>query len=192
MSARAWQPNISNRRIAVTLATAGFVGGVLFGPSLATAAQKVGEVFISNTASDPVPVRQQGTADVNVTNTVPVQQQGPVFERDAGTPLVLELRTSGPQFYEVPAGKRFVVKYLHATWLGAPDGVSAPIDLTYVSPIGGIHFEFLGNRESVSTGINYYVSETLSLDAGPGDILRLNAVTTDFISMRLTGYLVDA
>jgi hypothetical protein len=35
-------------------------------------AANVSSVFVTNTASNPVPVHQQGTADVNVTNTTPM------------------------------------------------------------------------------------------------------------------------
>jgi hypothetical protein len=62
--------------IAVLLMVGTALGAALHEP-IAAAAEKLTPVFVTNDNSAPVPVRQQGTSDVHVTNsTLPVQQQG--------------------------------------------------------------------------------------------------------------------
>ncbi len=61
----------SRRATWAALIVTGFVAGALFGPSIATAASKVSDVFVTNTATDPVPVA--GTVNVgNLPATQPV------------------------------------------------------------------------------------------------------------------------
>lgn len=53
------------------------LGSTLFREQLAQAATPFTNVVVGNTSTNPVPVQQQGTASVNVTNsTVPVHEQG--------------------------------------------------------------------------------------------------------------------
>jgi hypothetical protein len=53
------------------------LGATVLREPIAHAADKLTPVFVGNDAANPVPVAQQGTADVRVTNaTLPVQQQG--------------------------------------------------------------------------------------------------------------------
>lgn len=63
---------VGNRRATwAALIVTGFVAGALFGPSIATAASKASDVFVINTAADPVPVT--GTVTVgNLPATQPV------------------------------------------------------------------------------------------------------------------------
>jgi len=61
------------------LLTAGsaVLGATVLRAPIAQAAKPVTDVFVSNDASAPVPVREQGTPNVNVTNaTLPVHEQG--------------------------------------------------------------------------------------------------------------------
>ena len=53
------------------------LGATVLREPIAQAAEKLTPVFVTNDAANPVPVVQQGTADVRVTNaSLPVQQQG--------------------------------------------------------------------------------------------------------------------
>jgi hypothetical protein len=55
---------------AVVLVLGGMLlGGTVLRDQVAQAAQAVMQVNVVNPATSPVPVRQQGAADVNVTNT---------------------------------------------------------------------------------------------------------------------------
>ena len=49
------------------------LGATVLRDQIATAASPFQSVIVGNTADNPVPVKQQGTADVNVTNTLSVQ-----------------------------------------------------------------------------------------------------------------------
>jgi hypothetical protein len=83
------------RTAAVLLLVGGMlIGGMVFRAPLADAAQAVLQVNVVNPTTSPVPVRQQGPADVNVTNgslAVTVPAQDPV--------------TSGGQRLQVDSGQ---------------------------------------------------------------------------------------
>jgi hypothetical protein len=96
----AWRRSIYSRRdeMRKTMAAAVFMllggvllGGTVFRDQVAHAAQAVLQVNVVNPTTSPVPVRQQGTTDVNVTNgSLAVNGPGPV--------------TSGGQRLQAPAG----------------------------------------------------------------------------------------
>lgn len=72
------------------------LGGTVFRDQVAHAAQAVLQVKVVNTPDAPVPVRQQGTADVNVTNgSLTVAARTPV--------------TRGGQRVQVPVGPAVVL-----------------------------------------------------------------------------------
>ncbi len=88
-------------------------------------AAQVTSVLVTNTASQPVPVQavgtvpvdEQGTASVNVTNTsVPVHEQGTATVRAADnpafTPFTAQVGTGSGEssFFSVPQGKRLVIQ----------------------------------------------------------------------------------
>ena len=61
----------------VLVCASSILGATVLREPIAYAAAKLTPVVVTNDAANPVPVDQQGTADVNVTNaSVPVQQQG--------------------------------------------------------------------------------------------------------------------
>jgi len=68
------------RKIAVTLVlvcASSILGATVFREPIAYAAAKLTPVVVTNDAANPVPVDQQGTSDVHVTNSsLSVQQQG--------------------------------------------------------------------------------------------------------------------
>jgi hypothetical protein len=83
-------------------------------------AAQISSVFVTNDTSHPVPVAQQGTANVNVTNsTVPVHEQGTAPIRAANEEVTVQKEFDESQanfcageVYTVPAGKRLVVEYI--------------------------------------------------------------------------------
>jgi hypothetical protein len=63
--------------VAALVAVSSILGATVLREPIAYAAEKVTPVFVTNNDANPVPVEQQGTSDVRVTNaSVPVQQQG--------------------------------------------------------------------------------------------------------------------
>src|SRR5438477_4922506 len=121
----------SLRRYLVTLmATTSLVTIVLLvtGWGSAIAAQ-VSSVVVTNSASQPVPVAQQGTASVNVANTVQVNP-GVVSTKAADNPAFQAFKTKGlaaesnggeglldTNTYTVPAGKELVVESVSFRYL---------------------------------------------------------------------------
>ncbi len=77
---------------AVTTAAGAAVALLVTGWGTAVAAN-ISSVFVTNDSSHAIPVAQQGTAEVNVTNTtVPVHEQGTVMTHPA-TPNAFSLRS---------------------------------------------------------------------------------------------------
>ena len=61
----------------VLVCASSILGATVLREPIAYAAAKLTPVVVTNDAANPVPVDQQGTSDVNVTNaSLPVQQQG--------------------------------------------------------------------------------------------------------------------
>ncbi|MDX6594254.1 MAG: hypothetical protein QOJ13_3450 [Gaiellales bacterium] len=102
------------------LAVACVVTGVVAGPGLADAAQRVAQdVFVTNTAANPVPVAPQGTTQVagtvNVANQpeppAPEPKPRPIQKRFEGTISDENHGAFATVAYNVPAGKILTVEY---------------------------------------------------------------------------------
>jgi len=65
------------------------LGSTLFREQVARAASPFTNVIVGNTSTNPVPVQQQGTASVNVSNTPSVQVNGTVSTASADTTSIL-------------------------------------------------------------------------------------------------------
>ncbi len=65
------------------------LGSTLFREQVAGAASPFTNVIVGNTSTNPVPVQQQGTASVNVSNTPSVQVNGTVSTASADTTSIL-------------------------------------------------------------------------------------------------------
>jgi hypothetical protein len=97
------------------------LGATVFPEQLARATPGIQDVFVTNSTREPVPVHEQGTADVNVTNApLAVHEQGttnvnvtnaPLAVRESGeTPVQRSLGWTigicgATDTYTVPAGK---------------------------------------------------------------------------------------
>ena len=172
------------RRYGLTVVTVGSVVTVVLlvtGWGTAAAAQ-ITSVFVTNNAANPVPVRQQGTANVNVTNaTVPVHEQG---NEEVS---VSHIFTNSNQFvspvcegtlYTVPAGKQLVVEWVAGMGQGTnvqpagslPSGQINNIPIVWESGYGvsasqAVHFTFPAGTDlnfqagwNASTGCNLFMS----------------------------------
>jgi hypothetical protein len=165
--------------VAIVLAT---------GSGSAVAAQ-ITNVFVTNDASHPVPVAQQGTANVNVTNsTVPVHEQGIATVQPAGTPVWFDLR-QGSSGYTVPAGKRLVVQYIN--------GVHDPSN----SGVTNFWLQTIGNNPIILTLDGHftdgedYVDEQIgpvSFDPGATVYLQTPGDNEDPAHLYVFGYLTNA
>jgi hypothetical protein len=128
-------------RTLLALTVALCLGGVLFGGPGAHAATALLNVFVSNDAAHPVPVRQQGT--------VAVQQQGTASVRDELAPGATATRTdthTSPQQNSpevitptVPAGKKFIIQSISAMMVSNSSGfdLTAGYCLLRLVPPGG-------------------------------------------------------
>jgi hypothetical protein len=105
----------------VLVLTSVVLGATVFREQVARAAPGIQDVFVTNSTREPVPVHEQGTADVNVANApLPVHEQGtadvnvtnaPLAVRESGeTPVQRSLAWTigscgATDTYTVPAGK---------------------------------------------------------------------------------------
>jgi hypothetical protein len=90
---------MNSRLLAVVLMlslTAVGLGATVFREQVAAAAPGIQDVFVTNSTREPVPVHEQGTADVNVANqSLGVHEQGTANVNVTNAPLAV--RMSGEQ-----------------------------------------------------------------------------------------------
>jgi hypothetical protein len=104
--------------VALLLVVGAALGATVLRDPLAEAASPFTNVIVGNTTANPVPVVQQGTGNVNVTNqTLPVHEQGTVPASQSGTWTVGLDGTPGV----TSADETDVV----GSYTGAPDGNGA-------------------------------------------------------------------
>jgi hypothetical protein len=94
------------------------LGSTVFRSDIAQATGLAQSVVVSNTASNPVPVHEQGTASVSVVDNHEPFQQALNVNLDGGD-------FSGTDLFTVPEGKRLVLQYIAVSAAVPPDeGVS--------------------------------------------------------------------
>lgn len=186
---------------AAVLASA-VIGAILDADSAGAASDK--DVFVINTAANPVPV----TGDVGITGTPTVDVA------DDREPFKVRLNASlgdgdfgGSDLFTVPAGKRLVVTAASARTAAAPGqtmllgidtafpdvGIVVPTDSQ--GTISGSSGLFEHRAGALSTDISFGAGETVSLS-----VQRGNAVGPPgsppagiaSVTVHLAGYLVDA
>lgn len=100
------------------------LGATVFRAEVASAAQQALQVFITNSASDPVPVQQQGAVRTD---------RGQAFQKE--TFVSLHNGAAFVEVYTVPAGKRLEIEYVHVTFT-YPNTDDKPYTSLYTS-VGG-------------------------------------------------------
>lgn len=119
---------------------AAVLGATVLREPIAVAAAPIQNVIVGNTTANPVPVTQQGTANVAVTGTanVNVVDTREPFQRRIFT-AIPDGSTVNFATFTVPAGKRFVAEYLSViarvppeqgvavTWEGNAIGGGVPL-----------------------------------------------------------------
>lgn len=182
------------------------LGATVLREPIATAASPFQNVIIGNTASQPVPVKQQGsialtgTADVNVTNSslkVTTDQEPyehtVFFNQTATTCTQFVCEVSFPA---VPTGKRLVLTYASAEYGLTTGGTGANVSLGVNG--NGINDPQIELPAPQPRGFDIYIaSGPVSFYAEAGDVPTLslggqhiNTSTTAHASV--VGYLVDA
>jgi hypothetical protein len=162
-------------------------------------AAQISNVFVTNDTSHPVPVAQQGTANVNVTNSaVPVHEQGTATVQQAGTPVHFELRerqTFGTNTYTVPAGKRLVIQYINGTIRNLPNDTpaNALLFLDVTTSSNTAEFEFVASNHAYDDGSDH-VSEAVTIYADPGTEVLLTTGEDQSLpaTLEVDGYLTNA
>ena len=129
MSANSQRP-IGGRRIAsVALVALGLIVGTLLGPTFASAAEKVTQVFVTNTSSDPVPVA-----------LAPVTGDGGIRGANGGETVAIDPPVVASAISVTMNGGvvSFSLRYqgeIVAVWSGPPAGGHGNIDLALTRPI---------------------------------------------------------
>jgi hypothetical protein len=165
------------------------LGATVFRDDIARAtglAQTVSATIVSPLdAQGNVKVHEQGTANVNVTNTsVPVHEQGIASVLQAGTQTTVHF--SNLSLYTVPAGKRLVIVYVS----GYAD-TSGYMVLSVQGGGAGVANFILPTQDASNEFVNRWVmSYQVTIFAGPGAQLEASAGTDAQITA--TGYLLDA
>jgi hypothetical protein len=187
------------------------VGGLIYGgvdlagaagpPSIVT-----GTVTVANTPSSPVPVQQEGTATVNVSNTsLPVtgtvttkSGDNPAFQpisADCGIDAVEGVAECN--IYEVPAGKELVVTSVSVK-ATLPTG-QAPQDVDFEHRVGGGDTPFFVPVSEVGSNANNATWQgglATQFYADPGTGLSFSEVADNpsisggMVAASIDGYLV--
>jgi hypothetical protein len=94
------------RFIAVASVVASLVlGSTVFRGDVASAASAILQVFVTNDAANPVPVKQQGATDVNVLGSVSARPNIPTTQFSRSLSLTASTIISGPD----PAGTNYAI-----------------------------------------------------------------------------------
>ena len=188
--------------VALLVAAGAALGGTVLRNPIAYAATNVPQMFVSNDSAHAVPVREQnldagnnlrvheqGTANVNVTNTYdPARSAITASVLDQIDPGVIAQLT-GTGWYSVPAGKRLVIQYVGG---GCGEEItSATLLTTYGTGDDAILIPWpleINAAHDVTQPVTIYV------EPGTGDriaIGRNSSTGTAFCRLHFSGYLVS-
>jgi hypothetical protein len=127
-------------------------------------AASISSVFVTNTASHPVPVHETNT-DAN--GNIKVHEQGTVVVQQTGTPVHIQLVVNNGRssLYTVPAGKRLEIQYIKG----------------FQNPTSGIHYVDLVTSSSDLAFIGHYspdtggddIDEQVTIYLEPGEVLEM-------------------
>jgi hypothetical protein len=202
-------------RKAFLIALAVWVAGlaaVAVKPAYAATKEAIQNVFITNTADNPVPVAPQGTTNVTgtvtVANPTPPAAQPVLVQKGFETqPITRQDPFVGGQLYEVPPGKVLTVEHFQAHWLFS--GVhlrQASLragGCSFYQPTGDANIDrlqvFFPDQDA---GVGYHVvggpvklvvpaGNCLTYEVG-ADYADIQEGTTLYVYGGFTGYLTDA
>lgn len=163
------------------------LGGTVLQDQVANARAFAQAVTVDNTPANAVPVREQnrdangnikvheqGTANMNVTNSA-------LAVRQAGTPVTIFLQSL--DYYTVPAGKHLVLTYVTG------QATSSSMGITNLLNGGGFFPQYKFPATNAAPGV-FYMSEPVTIFADGGD--RLQATGGVDPSLWASGYVTDS
>jgi len=195
----------------VTLIGGCLAAAVVAVPGVSTAAEKIQDVFVTNTADNPVPVASQGTAQVAGTVTVANQPEPPAppaqpvprqFKLE-GKPVTREAPTALETVYTVPEGKLLTVEYAEVYFSAPADGYNADLLVSCYSGdprVGPIHSSNYHLPEIQGPDLQRIFGGPIKLLVPAGRCLRTHVTVkntdipegnTLFVHGSVTGYLSD-
>jgi hypothetical protein len=195
----------------VLLAAACIAVGVIAGPGIAGAAQTVVQsVFVTNTASNPVPVQTQGTTQVAGTVTVANQPTPPAPQPK---PVSIQRRFTGSIddanhgafstiVYQVPEGKQLTVEYVQIYTIKPYEANSVSFSVACGGTDDGANVQDAVYQQpelaSSKTWRLYGGPMTLVVPGGNCLVARLHVLETDIpsniglgVNGAMTGLLTD-
>ncbi len=113
--------------------------GAIGGPGIAGAAEKLAQnVFVTNTASNPIPVAPQGTTQIAGTVTVANQPAPPpapaapipIQIRIKSSPVTRDAPTSTETLFTVPQGKVLTIEYAEFYFSQPADAYNANLQIS--------------------------------------------------------------
>ena len=187
---------------ALVLVAATLLGATVLREPVANAAAATLNVLVTNDSAHPVPVHEQGTANVNVTNgsltVTPPAPQGDVVQVDKQ----LSFPASGdPKFdrvtlYTVPAGKRFVGSFASVSGQGGPTAFTTA-SIGVDAGFGGFSLDLVGEHFRVTDDAQGFTAGgPMTFYAGPGTTIeglaQRGGISRDVVfEFMLVGHLED-
>jgi hypothetical protein len=177
------------------------LGATVFRSDIAQATGLAQSVTVNNTPAQAVPVTQQGTATVRVTNerTQPLPTSD--VNAPARTPVKVatrvDVQAAAVDLYTVPSGKRLVLEYIDAGGVSAVGPIGARFDIRHPDfhdpdilnfPLTVMQFP------TPPAFQEYAMSEEVTIYLGAGETIewRGGANPSGYLDINLYGYLVDA
>jgi hypothetical protein len=206
-----------NRRLIVVVLfvlTSVVLGATVFREQVGSAAPGIQDVFVTNSTREPVPVHEQGTADVNVANqTLAVHEQGTANVNVANTPLAVQVSGETPvqkrlefvfgqseaeAHYTVPAGKYLRIEYVTFDFVQTGVPLNMP-DIRWFRVFTTVAGATANHYLRVTTqGAREIVSEPVTIYAQPGSTvdfeirLAISVGTAGPFDGSFSGVLIDA
>jgi len=203
-------PKARARLRAGSLVAACAVAGAVAGPGLATAAEKLAQdVFVTNTANNPVPVASQGTTQVAGTVTVanqpeppaPPAQPRPIQIRIPSSPVTHDHPTSTERLFTVPQGKVLTIEYAEFYFSQPADAYNADLHIDCgVQETENIEETTVHLPEVQGSNLQRIFAGPIKMLVPPGRcvVSHVTVINTDipetvtyYINGGITGYLSD-
>lgn len=185
----------SSRGVILVVIAGSFTLGAIVGPAAVEAADKITEVLVTNSDSQPVPVK--GT--VTVANQPGIPPAPLPFQRDfkfSGTGLFVVF---GETLYTVPTGKSLTIEYGQISMANSVDVIDASFSVGCSIPQTGAVGRASYELPAVPAGDHLKVfGGPMGIHVPEGACLRFQATTQpEFeggVEVRgsITGYLSDA
>jgi hypothetical protein len=180
---------------------ASLIAGMLVAPVAPAIAKEVIDVFVTNTAANPVPATIIGTPSVSIAGTPTVSVTTTRTPLQGENSVSVEGNGECQQLYAVPAGKRLTVEYVNvfANFVFLGNRVGAEIGTSPVSISVAIPMQVgMGSPFDPSPPSQFIGSQVVKMYAvGPrsfqfcGFVAEAQGDTNVLFSLRWAGYIED-